>query len=139
MTEPLPVMPEVVAARRALRCLYLEVHPNIADDVTARVDAAFAAMDLALYESVNSGVLQAVLDAIAGTLDGSTEIADHPNVKFATYERLKLTEQIAEQLAALKATYAYWQQTGFADCDPDCDCIVQQVEAAIANAEPEQR
>jgi hypothetical protein len=37
-------------------------------------------------------VLQAVLDAIAGTLDPSTQIADHPNVKFAQMQRLKLLE-----------------------------------------------
>lgn len=35
-------------------------------------------------------VLQAVLDAISGTLDPHTQIADHPNVKFAQMQRLKL-------------------------------------------------
>lgn len=35
-------------------------------------------------------VLQAVLDAIAGTLDTSLNIADHPNVKFAQMKRLEL-------------------------------------------------
>jgi len=38
-------------------------------------------------------VLQAVLDAIAGTLDPSTQIADHPNVKFAQMQRLKLLQE----------------------------------------------
>jgi hypothetical protein len=35
-------------------------------------------------------VLQAVLWAISGTLDPHSQIADHPNVKFAQMERLKL-------------------------------------------------
>lgn len=34
-------------------------------------------------------VLQAVLDAIKGTLDPHTQIADHPNVKFAQMQRLQ--------------------------------------------------
>jgi hypothetical protein len=38
-------------------------------------------------------VLQAVLDAIKGTLDPSTQIADHPNVKFAQMQRLKWEAQ----------------------------------------------
>jgi hypothetical protein len=37
-------------------------------------------------------VLQAVLDAIAGTIDTSTQISDHPNVKFAMMQRLKLLD-----------------------------------------------
>lgn len=41
-------------------------------------------------DAKESKVLQAVLDAISGRLDPSTEIADHPNVKFAQMERLKL-------------------------------------------------
>jgi len=47
-------------------------------------------------------VLQAVLDAIAGTLDPSTQIADHPSVKFAQMQRLKLEEtaRLSQQLAA---------------------------------------
>jgi len=43
-----------------------------------------------LADQSGSGVLQAVLDAIKGTLDTSTEIADHPNVKFAQMQRLSL-------------------------------------------------
>lgn len=38
-------------------------------------------------------------------------------------------------LAALKGTLNYWKSTGFADCEPDCDCIVEAVRAAIAKAE----
>jgi hypothetical protein len=41
-------------------------------------------------DAKESGVLQAVLDAIKGTLDPHSQIADHPNVKFAQMERLKL-------------------------------------------------
>lgn len=37
-------------------------------------------------------VFQAVLDAIKGTLDPSTQIADHPNVKFAQMQRLNWLE-----------------------------------------------
>lgn len=45
------------------------------------------------YAACESPVLQAVMDAIAGTLDPHTQIADHPNVKFAQMQRLKLTQQ----------------------------------------------
>ncbi len=38
-------------------------------------------------------------------------------------------------LQALKETLAYWDSTGFSECDEDCDCIVQSVQAAIAKAE----
>ncbi len=40
-------------------------------------------------ECLHSPVLQAVLDAIKGTLDPHTQIADHPNVKFAQMQRLQ--------------------------------------------------
>lgn len=53
----------------------------------------------------NSPVLQAVLDAIKGTLDPSTQIADHPNVKFAQMQRLDLVaraEHAEQQCAALR-------------------------------------
>lgn len=46
-----------------------------------------------LADQSGAGVLQAVLDAIAGTLDTSTEIADHPNVKFAQMKRLELLKR----------------------------------------------
>jgi hypothetical protein len=48
-----------------------------------------------LKDAESSGVLQAVLDAINGTLDPHTQIADHPNVKFAQMERLKWTGLMA--------------------------------------------
>jgi hypothetical protein len=38
-------------------------------------------------------------------------------------------------LQALKETLAYWDSCGFSDCEPDCECIVQSVQAAIAKAE----
>ena len=40
-------------------------------------------------------------------------------------------------LAACKATLEYWESdpSGFAECAPGCDCIVDQVRAAIAGAE----
>ena len=43
-----------------------------------------------MNEEPNTAVLQAVLDAIKGTLDPHSQIADHPNVKFAQAERQKL-------------------------------------------------
>jgi hypothetical protein len=46
-----------------------------------------------LKDAESSGVLQAVLDALNGTLDPSTQIADHPNVKFAQMQRLKLLDE----------------------------------------------
>ena len=41
----------------------------------------------------------------------------------------------AELLEALKVTLNYWKSTGFAECEPDCDCIVESVRKAIAHAE----
>lgn len=41
-----------------------------------------------------------------------------------------------DMLAALKQTLDYWTSTGFAECEPDCDCIVESVRAAILKAEP---
>jgi hypothetical protein len=43
-----------------------------------------------LADQSGSDVLQAVLDAIDGTLDPHTQIADHPNVKFAQRKRIEL-------------------------------------------------
>jgi hypothetical protein len=43
-----------------------------------------------IFEEPSTVVLQAVLEAISGTLDPHSQIADHPNVKFAQMERLKL-------------------------------------------------
>ena len=40
-----------------------------------------------------------------------------------------------DMLQALKKTLDYWDATGFSDCDDDCDCVVQSVQAAIARAE----
>jgi hypothetical protein len=45
-----------------------------------------------------SAVLQAVLDAISGTLDPSTQIADHPNVKFAQMQRLDCLDRALRTL-----------------------------------------
>ena len=38
-------------------------------------------------------------------------------------------------LKALKDTLDYWTTTGFAECEPGCDCVVEDVKAAIAAAE----
>lgn len=46
-------------------------------------------------------VLQAVLDAINGTLDPSTPIADHPNVKFAQMRVLAFVTEIETLRVAL--------------------------------------
>jgi hypothetical protein len=50
-------------------------------------------------------VLQAVLDAIKGTLDPSTQIADHPNVKFAQMQRLRWMAQPPIALRGELGTY----------------------------------
>lgn len=42
-------------ARKALRCLYLEVPAPIADDVTQRVEAAFSALRTAPVEAAGEG------------------------------------------------------------------------------------
>lgn len=60
-----------------------------------------AAVERERDDLLHSPVLQAVLDAIAGTIDTSTNIADHPNVKFAQMERLKLIERAEHAESAL--------------------------------------
>ena len=40
-----------------------------------------------------------------------------------------------DMLEALKSVAAYWDVTGFGDCEPDCDCLDQAVKRAIAKAE----
>lgn len=40
-------------------------------------------------------------------------------------------------LEAAKNTLDYWQETGFAKCENDCDCVVEEMRAAIARAEPQ--
>ncbi len=47
----------------------------------------------------------------------------------------RLRSSNAELLDALKVTLNYWTSTGFAECEPDCECIVESVRAAIAKAE----
>jgi hypothetical protein len=37
-------------------------------------------------------------------------------------------------LEALAETLEYWETTGFSDCEPGCDCIVDKVRAALASA-----
>jgi len=40
-----------------------------------------------------------------------------------------------DMLEALRETLAYWETTGFAECDEGCGCVVEIVRAAIAKAE----
>lgn len=40
-------------------------------------------------------------------------------------------------LAACEATMTYWEQDGFAACEAGCDCIVDQMRAAISRARGE--
>ena len=47
----------------------------------------------------------------------------------------RLMAAAPDLLAACKDTLDYWETTGFADCDEGCDCIVDQMRAAIAKAE----
>lgn len=56
---------------------------------------------LILSTADSNDILQAVLDAIKGTLDPSTQIADHPNVKFAQMQRLQWDELKAWKDSAL--------------------------------------
>jgi len=42
---------------------------------------------------------------------------------------------LPELVDALRETLAYWTSTGFADCDPDCDCIVESVRGALAKVD----
>jgi hypothetical protein len=47
----------------------------------------------------------------------------------------RLIAAAPDLLAALKETLNYWKSTGFADCEPECDCIVESVRAALAKAD----
>jgi len=46
-----------------------------------------------------------------------------------------LNEVLVKALAALNSTLNYWKSTGFDECEPDCDCIVESVRDAIKKAE----
>ena len=39
-----------------------------------------------------------------------------------------------QMLAALERTLRFWKGIGFANCQPGCDCIVEDVKKAIAAA-----
>lgn len=59
------VSPEMREARKALRCLYLEVHESIARDVKKKVEAAFAALEAQAKQGVeDSRRLEAMREAI---------------------------------------------------------------------------
>jgi len=75
-------------------------------------------------------------DTSADVVDASLEVvvADC-GCHEAAIANATLIAAAPELLAALKETLAYWTSTGFADCEPDCDCIVESVRAAIAKAE----
>lgn len=47
----------------------------------------------------------------------------------------RLIAAAPDMLKALRDTLTYWTETGFAECDPGCDCIVDAVRAAIAKTE----
>jgi hypothetical protein len=57
----------------------------------------------------------------------------------AVKEIMRLEAKNAELLAASEATLEYWESdpSGFAECEPGCDCIVDQLRAAIAKARQE--
>lgn len=44
-------------------------------------------------------------------------------------------EAAAGLLNAAKATMEYWDCTGFSECEDGCECIVEEMRAAIAKAE----
>jgi hypothetical protein len=67
----------------------LDMYP-VEDALPKSTSVVFRIHQLGRERAAGREVLQAVLDAIAGTLDTSTEIADHPNVKFAQMQRLQL-------------------------------------------------
>lgn len=48
----------------------------------------------------------------------------------------QLEVEHAALLAVCEATLEYWQATGFAECEPGCACVVDQMRAAVAAARP---
>ena len=46
-------------------------------------------------------------------------------------ERSEQAQAIQTFRAALEATLDYWTATGFAACEPDCNCVVESVRAAL--------
>jgi hypothetical protein len=65
--------------------------------------------------------------------ESNTHVYTRTDVVLAKLQQLD--ETVATLLAALKETLAYWDSTGFSECDEGCDCIVESVRAAIAKAE----
>ena len=47
----------------------------------------------------------------------------------------RLIAAAPDLLQACRDTLTYWESTGFAVCEKDCDCIVDQMRAAILKAE----
>jgi hypothetical protein len=85
-TKQTPEWQEAAARWRDNYFAALKAAPHMEPPRVSYLDGYTAA----LKDAAGSDVLQAVLDAISGTLDPHTQIADHPNVKFAQMERLKL-------------------------------------------------
>ena len=58
-----------------------------------------------------------------------------PVAYVANRDDAQLFAAASDLLAAAKATLEHWEITGFAKCDKDCDCIVEETRAAIAKVE----
>ena len=52
-------------------------------------------------------------------------------------ERDQARTDAAVLRAVCEATLEYWQATGFAECELNCDCIVDQMRAAVSKTQEE--
>lgn len=114
---------------------------NRLHEVEQERDALMGAIHRRVAEDAALGpsILQAVLDAIKGTLDPHTQIADHPNVKFAQMERLKWeAENSALREAEARLARAKWVPLYRAEkAEAERDALKAQLEARSYDDEPD--
>lgn len=73
----------------------LDMYP-VEDGLPKSTSVVYRIHQLGREREAGREVLQAVLDAIKGTLDTSTQIADHPNVKFAQMKQMELAAGLVQ-------------------------------------------
>ena len=114
----------------------LDVATDVIDDLQAqlrllRIERVRIAsvLDTFAHAELSMLSIQPVLD-LARELNGNGTVS-------AERAQSPTTETISaapELLDTLREVLDYWESTGFAECAPDCDCIVDSVRAAIKGA-----
>jgi hypothetical protein len=78
-----------------------------------------------------------VADVPIPEMQGSDEVeyyGGHLVAESITPSNAQLIAAAPDLLQACRDTMDYWESTGFAECEEGCDCIVDQMRAALAKA-----